>query len=118
MGVVAKPDEPLRKVLGDKTAKVMESGLGLDTVGDLLHHYPRRYAHRGELTDLAALQDGEHVTVMAEVVKVQGRTLNRKPDYVLEITVTDGTGDIRWAPATARCLYRLGMQAPMRSWRS
>jgi ATP-dependent DNA helicase RecG len=95
MGVVAKLDEPLRKVLGDKTAKVMESGLGLDTVGDLLHHYPRRYAHRGELTDLAGLQDGEHVTVMAEVVKVQGRTLNRRPDYVLEITVTDGTGELK-----------------------
>jgi ATP-dependent DNA helicase RecG len=95
MGTVAKPDEPLRKVLGDKTAKVMSGGLGLDTVGDLLHHYPRRYAHRGELTDLAGLQDGEHVTVMAEVVKVQGRTLTRKPDYVLEITVTDGTGELK-----------------------
>jgi ATP-dependent DNA helicase RecG len=95
MGTVAKPDEPLRKVLGDKTAKVMGNGLGLETVGDLLHHYPRRYAHRGELTELAGLQDGEHVTVMAEVVKVQGRTLNRKPDYVLEITVTDGTGELK-----------------------
>ena len=29
------------------------------TVGDLLRHYPRRYAERGELTDLASLQLGE-----------------------------------------------------------
>jgi ATP-dependent DNA helicase RecG len=92
---VANLDEPLRKVLGDKTAKVLEKGLDLHTVGDLLHHYPRRYAHRGELTQLSGLQDDEHVTVMAEVVKVQGRTLNRNPGYVLEITVTDGTGELK-----------------------
>ncbi|MCP9954381.1 ATP-dependent DNA helicase RecG [Actinomadura madurae] len=83
------------KVLGDKTAKALEKGLDLRTVGDLLHHYPRRYAHRGELTQLSGLQDGEHVTVMAEVVKVQGRTLTRNPGYVLEITVTDGTGELK-----------------------
>ncbi|RFU42053.1 ATP-dependent DNA helicase RecG [Actinomadura logoneensis] len=88
-------DEPLRKVLGDKTAKVLSKGLDLHTVGDLLHHYPRRYAHRGELTPLNELADGEHVTVMAEVVKVQGRTLSRSPGYVLEITVTDGTGELK-----------------------
>ncbi len=92
---VANLDEPLRKVLGDKTAKVLEKGLDLATVGDLLHHYPRRYAHRGELTPLSGLADGEHVTVMAEVVKVQGRTLTRNPGYVLEITVTDGTGQLK-----------------------
>ena len=32
------------------------TGLGLQTVGDLLRHYPRRYAERGELTDLASLR--------------------------------------------------------------
>nr|WP_026313685.1 ATP-dependent DNA helicase RecG [Actinomadura flavalba] len=87
--------EPLSKPLGDKTAKVLAKGLDLHTVGDLLHHYPRRYAHRGELTPLSGLEDGEHVTVMAEVVKVQGRTLSRSPGYVLEITVTDGTGELK-----------------------
>ncbi|NDU76476.1 DEAD/DEAH box helicase [Actinomadura sp. DSM 109109] len=92
---MATLDEPLRKVLGDKTANALKKGLDLHTVGDLLHHYPRRYAHRGELTQLSGLQDGEHVTVMAEVVKVQGRSLTRSPGYVLEITVTDGTGELK-----------------------
>ncbi|MFC4050892.1 ATP-dependent DNA helicase RecG [Actinomadura syzygii] len=92
---MANLDEPLRDVLGDKTAKALDKGLDLRTVGDLLHHYPRRYAHRGELTQLSGLEDGEHVTVMAEVVKVQGRSLNRSPGYVLEITVTDGTGELK-----------------------
>jgi len=40
-------DEPLKKVLGPPTAKVMAEALDLHTVGDLLHHYPRRYAERG-----------------------------------------------------------------------
>lgn len=40
-------DEPLKKSLGPATAKVMAEALDLHTVGDLLHHYPRRYAERG-----------------------------------------------------------------------
>ncbi|GLZ07169.1 ATP-dependent DNA helicase RecG [Actinomadura sp. NBRC 104412] len=103
---MANLDEPLYKVLGDKTAKVLSKGLGLETVGDLLHHYPRRYAHRGELTPLSGLQDGEHVTVMAEVVKVQGRPLTRSPGYVLEITVTDGTGLLKLSFFGRRGSYR------------
>ena len=43
--------------------------LGLDTVGDLLRHYPRRYVERGELTPLADLAVGEHVTVVGRVVR-------------------------------------------------
>jgi ATP-dependent DNA helicase RecG len=93
-GSVAKLDEPLRKVLGDRTAKVMAEGLGLHTVGDLLCHYPRRYAQRGELTDLGGLVEGEHVTVMAEVLKVQGRSITKRPGYLLEVTVTDGRGEL------------------------
>ncbi len=57
----------LRGVVGGPTATVMAASLDLHTVGDLLRHYPRRYAERGELTDLARVQVGEHVTVFAEV---------------------------------------------------
>ena len=61
---------PLAPVLGAKTAKALETGLGLRTVEDLLRHYPRRYAVRGELTDLSTVKEGEQVTVMAEIVAV------------------------------------------------
>ena len=40
-------------VVGGKTAAALERSLELGTVGELLRHYPRRYAERGELTDLA-----------------------------------------------------------------
>lgn len=47
MDRVSAFDEPLKKLLGGATAKVMADHLDLHTVGDLLHHYPRRYEERG-----------------------------------------------------------------------
>jgi ATP-dependent DNA helicase RecG len=88
----------LAPVLGAKTAKALDDGLGLRTVEDLLRHYPRRYAERGQLTDLAALSVDEHVTVMARISKVDlksyvDRRTNRRTDR-LEVAVTDGHGSL------------------------
>src|SRR4051794_13809868 len=41
--------EPLGELLGPGTAKSLGT-LGLETVGDLLEHLPRRYFERGKLT--------------------------------------------------------------------
>jgi ATP-dependent DNA helicase RecG len=86
-------EQPLVKAVGAKAAKRL-AALDLETAGDLLRHYPRRYAQRGELTDLDSLAEGEYVTVMAEVEKVQGRRITKKPGYLLEVTVTDGSGTL------------------------
>ena len=51
-------ETPLSRVLGPKTAKSMAEQLSLHTVRDLLRHYPRRYARRGEQADLADVQVG------------------------------------------------------------
>ena len=56
-------DEPLKKAGRRPHREGDGRALGLHTVGDLLHHYPRRYAERGELTELAELPLDEHVTV-------------------------------------------------------
>ncbi len=85
-------EDPLRLVIGDKAAKQLERALELQTVGDLLRHYPRRYETRGELTDLASLADGEYVTVQAEVAKVTSRPMRNRRGSILEATVTDGRG--------------------------
>ena len=50
---------PLRKVLGEKTAKALADHLDLHTAGDLIYHFPRRYDERGEHTDMRALTVGE-----------------------------------------------------------
>ncbi|GAA3518558.1 ATP-dependent DNA helicase RecG [Actinocatenispora rupis] len=81
---------PLRQVVGDKTATALAETLGLATVGDLLYHFPRRYAERGEHTDLSAIEVGEQVTVMAQVQRVNVRPMRQRRGKLLEVTVGDG----------------------------
>ncbi|WP_314620667.1 ATP-dependent DNA helicase RecG [Streptomyces stackebrandtii] len=90
-------DEPLKKSLGPATAKVMAEALDLHTVGDLLHHYPRRYAERGELTTLSDLPLDEHVTVVAQVADARVLTFNgsKGRGQRLEVSITDGSGRLQ-----------------------
>ncbi|MFF0116335.1 MULTISPECIES: ATP-dependent DNA helicase RecG [Streptomyces] len=92
--------QPLKSVLGPPTAKVMAEHLGLHTVGDLLHHYPRRYEERGQLTHLADLPMDEHVTVVAQVADARLHTFAsakapRGKGQRLEVTITDGSGRLQ-----------------------
>ncbi len=91
---MAALDQPLLTVVGDRTAKVLADHLGLHTVGDLLHHYPRRYAERGELTRLADLPLDEHVTVVAQVARAEKKTYQGGRGVRLEAVVTDGSGSL------------------------
>ncbi|GAA4780307.1 ATP-dependent DNA helicase RecG [Streptomyces sanyensis] len=88
-------DEPLKNALGAATAKVMAEHLDLRTLGDLLHHYPRRYAERGELTALSELPLDEHVTVVAQVADARVHTFNQGRGRRLEVTITDGSGRLQ-----------------------
>ncbi|MFI1442562.1 ATP-dependent DNA helicase RecG [Streptomyces fructofermentans] len=92
--------QPLKSVLGPATAKVMAEHLGLHTVGDLLHHYPRRYEERGRLTHLADLPMDEHATVVAQVADARLLTFAsskapRGKGQRLEVTITDGSGQLK-----------------------
>ncbi|MGW5098965.1 ATP-dependent DNA helicase RecG [Streptomyces sp. NPDC004100] len=100
MDLVPALREPLKKVLGPATAKVMAEHLGLHSVGDLLHHYPRRYEERGQLTHLADLPMDEHVTVVAQVADARLHTFAsarapRGKGQRLEVTITDGMGRLQ-----------------------
>ncbi|WP_246530733.1 helicase-related protein [Streptomyces bathyalis] len=88
-------DESLKRHLGGSTAKVLAEHLGLNTVGDLLHHYPRRYEERGQLTRLSDLPLDEHVTVVAQVAKSKVHSFNRGRGQRLEIVLTDGSGQLQ-----------------------
>ncbi len=100
--------DPLDRVLGAKTAKPLSDAFGLQTVGDLLRHYPRRYATRGELTELSSLREGEHVTVLAKVALAQRRPNGNRRGERLEVTVTDGT-----ARLTLTFFHRVGFWQKM-----
>jgi ATP-dependent DNA helicase RecG len=81
-------------VVGDRTAKVLESGLGARTVGDLLRHYPRRYVVRGELSDISQLKADDDVTILAEIFSINARALQGRKGTILEVVVTDGTSKL------------------------
>ncbi|MDR1767398.1 MAG: DEAD/DEAH box helicase, partial [Propionibacteriaceae bacterium] len=91
----AELSQPLAAVLGDKTAKPF-AALGVDSVGDLLRHLPRRYLSGSQLTDLSTVAEGEHVAVTARVLRTEVKASRgpsrRGSGARLEAVVTDGHG--------------------------
>jgi len=85
-------DSKLQNVLGGRTAGALAKAFGVATVGDLLSHYPRRYALRGELTALSQLPVDENVTIVAEVREVRERTMKSRRGSILEVKISDGKG--------------------------
>src|SRR5487761_1559638 len=88
--MVTLRDPLARTPLGPKADKAFDDAFGIQTVGDLVRHYPRRYAQRGELTDLASLRIGEHVTVLAREDSVRARPMGHRKGQIVEVVVTDG----------------------------
>lgn len=85
-------DTRLVGVLGGRTAGALEKAFGMRTVADLLAHYPRRYAKRGEVTALDSVPLDENVTIIADVVRVQERAMRSRRGGILEVTISDGQG--------------------------
>jgi len=102
--IVTTLRDPLVRPLGMKASTKFGEVFGLHTAGDLLRHYPRRYYTRGELTNLASLRDGDHVTVLARVQLVKhigpprdqryGTSPRTRGSQRLEVIVTDGTAKL------------------------
>ncbi|WP_366146371.1 ATP-dependent DNA helicase RecG [uncultured Pseudokineococcus sp.] len=86
--------EPLARAVGAPTAKALSAHLHLETVGDLLRHYPRDRRRRGQLTDLRGLEVDEHVTVLARVATVSHRPMRQRSGWVVDVVVTDGTSRV------------------------
>ena len=80
----------LASVVGPKTADALAESLDLQTVGDLLRHYPRRYHVQGELTPIRDLEEGEYATVDVEIVSVSNRRMQQRKGTIQELVVTDG----------------------------
>jgi ATP-dependent DNA helicase RecG len=103
-------DRKLRDFLGARTAKTFADVLGLETVGELLRHYPRRYLKKGELTPFDELEVGDQATVNGRVKKVTVRSLDTKAEIPIadvqkwarrktltKVVVTDGRRDLELA---------------------
>ena len=83
---------PLRKVVGDKTAKALSLHLDLETAGDLLYHFPRRYDQRGEHTAIRSLAVGEEVTILGQVLQTSTRRMRERRGNVLDVEIGDDEG--------------------------
>ena len=84
----------LDRVIGGSSAKALGNAFGLETVEDLLGHYPRRLDDRGDLTDFGSLRIGEHATVLAKTESVRQHEYldkrTRRRAYRTEVVVSDG----------------------------
>ncbi|HJS25764.1 MAG TPA: ATP-dependent DNA helicase RecG [Actinomycetota bacterium] len=67
--------------------------MGVTTVRDLLHHYPRRHIDRSNVTRIGDLVDGTYATVIAKVRRVHKRQTKRRQAMVT-VTLYDGSGNL------------------------
>ena len=88
---MAQLENKVSAVVGDRTAKVLETTFGIKSIGDLMRHYPRRYMVRGELSDISALHEGDETTILAQVYSASSRPMRGRKGSMLEVVVTDGT---------------------------
>lgn len=88
-GKIPLLQQPLSKHLY-KTAVSKFRKLGIETVGELLFHFPFRYIRWGQKSAIAALKIGENATVSAQVKNATWRSI-RRGGYLFEATITDGT---------------------------
>ena len=88
---MAQLENKVSGVVGDRTAKVLETTFGIKSIGDLMRHYPRRYMVRGELSDISELHEGDETTILAQVYSASTRPMRGRKGSMLEVIVTDGT---------------------------
>ena len=90
-------ESPIAAVLGEakgKRTKLVDK-LHLETVGDLMRHFPRRYLKTGELTRVDDLAEGQVLTVVGQIAHSEVKTYQDRrtgrPAYRLETVLkTDG----------------------------
>jgi ATP-dependent DNA helicase RecG len=78
--------------VGEKREELL-SGLGLETVGDLLVYPPRRYIDRASFSSIAQLRRGEIQSVIGKVSRTEIKPAKGKRLFIVH--VEDGTGRMR-----------------------
>ncbi|MYD92357.1 MAG: ATP-dependent DNA helicase RecG [Chloroflexi bacterium] len=88
-------DAPVTALPGvGPTAEKRLAALGISTVGDLLHHRPRRYIDHSSVVPIAEAEPGREVTVIGDVVEIRARPARSGRVRVIEAAIADETGQI------------------------
>jgi ATP-dependent DNA helicase RecG len=71
--------------------------LGVETIEDVLHHYPRTYIDRSTVAKIGDLRVGQETTFIATVKKIKSRFVTKRRSIVT-VLVFDGTGyvELSW----------------------
>ncbi len=80
--------------VGPKHAQTL-TRLGLNTLGDMLYNFPRRYDDYTQLKPIRRLVYGEDVTVIGTVESISTRPMHGRRLQITEAILTDGTGSLR-----------------------
>ncbi|MFB8368373.1 ATP-dependent DNA helicase RecG [Pseudarthrobacter sp. NPDC055928] len=88
----AEFDFDLGRLVGRRSAGVIEKHLGLTTVGALLNYFPRRYLDRGELTPISEVPLDEDVTLIARVVSNSTRSMKARRGTITDVVISDDDG--------------------------
>jgi ATP-dependent DNA helicase RecG len=80
--------------IGARHAQTL-SRLGLNTLGDMLRYYPRRYDDYTQLKPINRLHYGDEVTVIATVQSVAVRPIRSGRAQLVEAIVSDDTAALR-----------------------
>lgn len=78
--------------VGEAQAKRF-GAVGVKTVDDLIHYYPRRYDDYSAITSIAKLRPGT-VTIRAVIKQVSGRSV-RRGMFVTEAVASDTSGSVK-----------------------
>jgi ATP-dependent DNA helicase RecG len=73
----------------------MLTRVGLNTLGDMLYNFPRRYEDYSQLKPIRDVFYGQQVTVIGEVTLINSRPLRGGKMTVTEVVINDGTAGLR-----------------------
>ncbi|MBI5839029.1 MAG: ATP-dependent DNA helicase RecG [Chloroflexi bacterium] len=80
--------------VGPAHSKTLEK-LGLQTLGDMLYYFPRRYEDYSQLKPIKSLWYGETVTVIGTIQSVATRPIRGGKQTIIEVIISDGTASLR-----------------------
>ncbi|MBL1079969.1 ATP-dependent DNA helicase RecG [Nocardia sp. 2] len=87
---MATLNDRLDHVLGVKAADQLAESFDMNTVEDLLRHYPLRYATQGQPLSEEQPEEGQHITVIGRVTKTDLRPMKNRRGSLLKVSLDSG----------------------------
>ncbi|MET8774780.1 ATP-dependent DNA helicase RecG [Nocardia sp. NPDC050713] len=89
---MATLSDRLDHILGAKAADSLSEAFDMNTVEDLLRHYPLRYATQGQPLTEEAPEDGSHITVIGRITKTELKPMRNRRGSLLKVLLDTGSG--------------------------